>query len=287
MSDLSKTMSRHRRGTILYRVLGVLIVLPPVIIICVEYVYPFLISFVSSLHFKDGISLGNYIYAFTVYGRDILYTIYVSVLSLICVMLIAIFLGGYLTIKANRLMEFMFKIPLFIPFVVVGHAMRTFLAPKGLLNSMLSLIGLVNLENPPNYIYGAVGIVVSLTWKQMAFALLLVMSAFRSVDDSFLEAARNFGASTFRQIVDFLLPLSKGSLGVAAILIVTSFLQNFSVVMMMGNSGGAKHLMIDIFHIINYLQDMPLANALGVISYLLALGAAIIYLKEGLKKDAK
>jgi hypothetical protein len=31
---------------------------------------------------------------------------------------------------------------------------------------------------------------------------------------------------------------------------------------------------------------MPLANAMGVISYLFALGAAIIYLKQGLKKDA-
>jgi hypothetical protein len=44
--------------------------------------------------------------------------------------------------------------------------------------------------------------------------------------------------------------------------------------------------MIDIYHSITYLQDFPLANALGVISYLLALGAAVIYLKEGLKKDA-
>jgi ABC-type Fe3+ transport system permease subunit len=287
MSDITKTMSRYRVEKTFYIVLGILIVLPPVLVISVEYIYPFLLSFISSLHVKESLSLGNYAYAFRVYGRDIVFTVYVSLLSLICVMLVAVFLGGYLTIKANRIIEFLFKIPLFIPFVVVGHAMRTFLAPKGLLNSMLSQIGLVNLDNPPNFIYGAAGIVISLTWKQMAFALLLVMSAFRSVDESFLEAARNFGASTFRQIVDFLLPLSRGSLGVASILIITSFLQNFSVVMMMGNSGGAKHIMVDIYHSITYLQDFPLANAMGVISYLLALGAAVIYLKEGLRKDGK
>lgn len=270
-----------------YLFLGLIIVLPPVFIISVEYVYPFILSFISSLNYKDAFSFGNYAYAFKVYGKDIFFTVYVSVLSLVCVMTIAIFLGGYLTIKSNRIIEFMFKIPLFIPFVVVGHAMRTFLAPKGLLNSIISLTGLINMESPPNFIYGAPGIVISLTWKQTAFALLLVMSAFRSVDYSFLEAARNFGASTFRQITDFLLPLSKGSLGVASILIATSFLQNFSVVMMMGDSGKAKHLMVDIYHTITYLQDMPLANAMGVISYLLALGAAVIYLRQGLKKDAK
>jgi ABC-type Fe3+ transport system permease subunit len=272
-------------GKIIYRMLGALIVLPPVILICIEYVYPFILSFISSMQYQDGVSFGNYTYAFKVYGRDIFFTIYVSFLSLTFVMLIALFLGGYLTIKSNRIIEFLFKIPLFIPFVVVGHAMRTFLAPKGLLNSLLSQIHIVNLDDPPNFIYGAAGIVVSLAWKQMAFALLLVMSAFRSVDQSYLEAARNFGASTYKQITDFLLPISRGNISVTSILVVSSFLQNFSVVMMMGNGGGAKHIMLDIYHSINYLNDMPLANALGVISYLLALGAAVIYLREGLKKD--
>jgi ABC-type Fe3+ transport system permease subunit len=201
-------------------------------------------------------------------------------------MMIAVFAGGWLIVHKNRLIEFLFKIPLFIPCVVVGHAMRTFLAPKGLLNSMLSQIGLVDLNNPPNIIYGALGIVLSLTWKQTAFAMLLVMGAYRSVDRSYLEAARNFGASALQQITGILLPLSKGSIGVASVLIFSSFLQNFSTVMMMGNSGGNKHIMVDIYHIINYLNDLPLANALGVISYLLALGSAILYLREGMKKDA-
>jgi ABC-type Fe3+ transport system permease subunit len=284
--DLAQIMKKSRIRKIWYLVLGTIIVLPPVVIISVEYVHPFILSFISTLHYKGTISFGNYAYTVRIYGKDILFTMYVSAMSLVCVMTIAILLGGYLTIKSNRIIEFLFKIPLFIPFVVVGHAMRTFLAPKGLLNSLVSLTGLINMDNPPDFIYGAPGIIISLTWKQTAFALLLVMSAFRSVDHSFLEAARNFGASTFRQITDFLLPLSKGSLGVASILIVTSFLQNFSVVMMMGNSGKARHLMVDIYHTITYLQDMPLANAMGVISYLFALGAAIIYLKQGLKKNA-
>jgi len=261
------------------------IVIVPVILVCVIYVYPFLRSFESSLRYKDALSLYNYKYAMRVYGGDILFTIYVSVLSLFFVMLIAVFVGGILVIRGNRVIEFFFKMPLFIPFVVVGHAMRTFLAPRGLLNSMLSQIGLVDMNNPPNIIFGALGIIISLTWKQMAFALLLVMAAFRSVDRSYLEAARNFGAGTFRLITGILLPLSKGSIGVAAVLIFSSFLQNFSVVMMMGNAGGSKHIMVNIYNIINYLNDMPLANALGVISYLLALGAAIIYFKEGMKKN--
>lgn len=262
------------------------IIAVPLFLVCVEYIYPFILSFINSLQYKGSASLGNYAYALRVYGRDVLFTVYVSLLSLVCVMAIAIFAGGWLVIHKNRPLEFLFKVPLFIPFVVVGHAMRTFLAPHGLLNTLLSLTGLIDLDNPPNIIYGALGIVISLSWKQTAFALLLVMAAFQSVDKSYLEAARNFGANTWRQVTGFLLPLARGSIGVAAVLIFSSFLQNFSVVMMMGDNGKDKHMMVDIYSIINYQNNLPLANALGVISYVFALGAAIIYLREGMRKDA-
>jgi putative spermidine/putrescine transport system permease protein len=260
------------------------VVLPPVALVCVEYVYPFLLSLQSSFQ-KDGrTSAANYAYALSVYGQDVLFTVYVCFLSLALVLFLSVVIGGFLTLHRNRFLEFVFKIPLFIPFVVVGHAMRTYLAPKGLLDSLLSQIGVIDINNPPNFIYGAVGIVIALTWKQLSFALLLVMSAFQSVDRSYLEASRILGAGTFRQIRDFLIPLSKSSIGVTAVLLLTSFLQNFSVVMMMGDSGGSQHIMVDIYSIITYLNDLPLANALGVISYLLALGPAILYLTEGMKQ---
>ena len=203
--------------------------------------------------------------------------------SLAVVLAVSIIVGGYLSLNKNPFIEFMFKLPLFIPFVVVGHAMRTFLAPKGILNSLLSMIGLINIDSPPEYAYGPIGTIIALSWKQSAFALLLIMSAFQSVDKSFLEAARNLGASKFRQIREILLPLSLGSIAVSSVLIFTSFLQNFSVVMMMGSGRGARHIMVDIYQQINYLNNMGVANALGSVSYLLALGAAVVYLRKAVK----
>jgi len=287
MVKLEKLSKRQELGAkIGHYFLIALIIAIPVTLVTITYIVPFFRSFAVSFEYRDGISLGNYARVFDVYFGDIIFTIFVSVMSLVCVMTIAVFVGGWLTICSNRIVEFLFKIPLFVPWVVVGHAMRTFLAPRGLLNSMLSQIGIVDITNPPNIIFGAPGIIISLTWKQMAFALLLMMAAFRSVDRSYLEAARNYGASTFRQITGILFPLSRGAIGVTSVLILTSFLQNFSVVMMMGNAGGSRHIMINIFNIMTHMNDLPLANALGVVSYILALGAAIIYLKAGFKKNA-
>lgn len=285
MDNINVMVKLQDRKRFFYVLLGVMIILPAVILVLIVYVYPFIQSFISSFQLEGTFSFENYKYVSKIYLYDVFYTIIISVVSLLCVMLIAIIIGGYLTIGKNKVIEFMFKIPLFIPFVVVGHAIRTFLAPKGILNSLLSQIGLVNIDNPPDFIYGFTGTIIALTWKQMAFALLLTMGAFESVDKSFLEAARNFGASGFKQIKDILLPLSWGSIGVSVVLIYTSFLQNFSVVMMMGKGNGPQHLMIDIYHRITYLNDYGVANALGVISYILAMGAAIIYLRKVLRND--
>lgn len=58
----------------------------------------------------------------------------------------------------------------------------------------------------------------------------------------------------------------------------TSMMASFSIPLMMGRGGGLQMVMIDVYYQITY-QDMGVANALGVISYLLASGAALYYLK--------
>lgn len=280
LSPVSQAERRQSSKELLYKLLGAVIVLPAVLLILTEYVYPFIQSFITSLQVDGQFTWENYSYIFRIYGQDILYTIFVSAASLVVVLVVSIIVGGYLSLNENPFIEFMFKLPLFIPFVVVGHAMRTFLAPKGIVNSLLSLIGLINIDSPPEFAYGPIGTIIALSWKQIAFALLLIMSAFQSVDKSYLEAARNLGASKFRQIREILLPLSFGSIAVSSVLIFTSFLQNFSVVMMMGSGEGARHIMVDIYQQINYLNNMGVANALGSVSYLLALGAAVVYLRK-------
>lgn len=264
---------------------GMLILIPPVLIVVIVFLVPFISSFISSFQ-RDGVfSLENYNVIRKLYVGDILYTIGISVGSLLLILLITVIVGGFLRIKNNHFVEFLFKVPLFVPFVVVGHAMRVFLAPKGILNLLLSQVGLVDISNPPGYAFGSSGIIIALTWKNMALALLLVMGAFRSVDESYLEAARNFGASTVKQIKDILLPMSLSSIGVSSILIFTSIMASFSIPVMIGSGEGPQMLMIDVYYRIVYQNDLGVANALGVVSYLAASFAAYYYLKKVLKND--
>ncbi len=108
------------------------------------------------------------------------------------------------------------------------------------------------MSDPPSIAFGWIGIAVSLIWKNLALAVLLVLGAYRSVDETFLEAARNFGASSFRQIKDILLPMSKASLAVAGAFMFTSMLASFSVPLMIGSGEPPQMVMIDVFYRINY-----------------------------------
>jgi putative spermidine/putrescine transport system permease protein len=268
------------------RLACLIIALPPIGIVVWLFFIPFLSSAHLSLLREGEWSLRNYYLVWRLYRYDVLYTLWIAAASLAAVLGIAVFLCGYLRLYANRPVEFLFKIPLFIPFVVVGHAMRVLLAPKGTLNAVLSQVGLINFSDPPSIAFGWIGIAVSLVWKNLALAVLLVLGAYRSVDETFLEAARNFGASGFRQIKDILLPMSRASIAVAGAFMFTSMLASFSVPLMIGSGEPPQMVMIDVFYRINYQGDYGTANALGVVSYLLAMGVAGYYLRTITQKGS-
>ena len=84
-------------------------------------------------------------------------------------------------LRAFGPVEFLLKVPLFVPFVVVGHALRVFWSPY-----------------VPGFSSSWAGIALALAWKHLGLAALLLLGAFRGVDESYLEAARQFGAGTGR-----------------------------------------------------------------------------------------
>jgi putative spermidine/putrescine transport system permease protein len=154
-------------------------------------------------------------------------------------------------------------VPLFVPFVVVGHALRVFVAPYA-----------------PGLASTWAGIALALAWKHLGLAALLLLGAFRGVDESYLEAARDVGAGGGRLTRDILVPMAAPAIGVSAILIFSSMLASFSIPLMMGRGSGAQMLMIDVYYRFGQHGDFATASALGVVAYLLAMGAALVYVRR-------
>jgi ABC-type Fe3+ transport system permease subunit len=57
-------------------------------------------------------------------------------------------------------------------------------------------------------------------------------------------------------------------------------LASFSIPLMMGKGSGPQMLMIDVYYRFGQHGDYATAGALGVVSYLMASGAAFVYLRN-------
>src|SRR4030042_1127064 len=111
--------------------------------------------------------------------------------------LVAGAIAGYLTLGENpravAILRWLYRWPLFIPFVVTGQVMRTFLAKNGMLNHVLIGSGLIDPLAAQSLLDWR-GIVIAFVWKQAPFVTLLVAGAMASLDRQHIEAARNPGA---------------------------------------------------------------------------------------------
>ena len=87
-----------------------------------------------------------------------------------------------------------------------------------------------------------------------------------------------------RVLVELALPQVMPQLLVALVLSFVTMLSVLSVPMMVAGSQPTM-LTVDMAFRINAYGDYATANALGVITYLISAGAAIIYLKRGMAKE--
>lgn len=267
------------------RSLALLLVAPALIMVAAMFVYPFLMSVASAFTGPDGFpSIANFAKAFELYSGDILFTILVVALSTVLIALVSISIAGALTLGETPWLiaglKALYRWPLFIPFIVAAQCMRTFLAKNGLMNNSLGALGILDPANAQSFLDWR-GIIITFVWKQSPFVTLLLAGSMASLDRATIEAARNLGASRLRALVEVVLPQVLPTLMVGLILSFVTMLSVLSVPMMVAGSQPTM-ITVDMAFRINSYSDYPVANALGVISYLLTAVAAWAYLRHNL-----
>jgi putative spermidine/putrescine transport system permease protein len=269
-------------------VLGLALVAPALATVALFFLYPLVYSFVSAFEAPDGWGLGNFRKAVELYRNDIVFTVLIVGLSTILVGFASIAIGGYLTLGENpravAVLKWLYRWPLFIPFVVAGQLMRTFLAKNGMLNNGLVASGLLTPADTVSFLDWR-GIVITFVWKQTPFVALLVAGAMASLDRSMFEAARNLGASRFRILWEIVVPQVKASLTVGLTLSFVTMMSVLSVPLMI-NAQTPTTITANMAFRINAYGDYGVANALGVISILLTSLVAWLYLRQASRDKA-
>lgn len=271
------------------RQLALLLIAPGLALVAALFLYPLLFSLVSAFTGPNGgFSLQAFGKAFELYSGDILFTIVIVVSSCMLTALAAVAIAGTLTLGESPwlvvTLRALYRWPLFIPFIVAAQCMRTFLAKNGLMNNTFVSLGLMEPLQAASYLDWR-GIIITFVWKQTPFVALLLAGALASLDRATLEAGRNLGASRIRVLIELALPQVMPTLLVALVLSFVTMLSVLSVPMMVAGSQPTM-LTVDMAFRINAYGDYATANALGVITYLISAGAAILYLRHGMAKES-
>jgi putative spermidine/putrescine transport system permease protein len=269
------------------RLISLALVAPALAILLALFVYPLGFSLVTAFEGEAGAwTVGNFTKAFDFYWRDIGFTVLIVGLSTLLIGGFAIAIGGFLTLAENpravAALRWLYRWPLFIPFVVAGQLMRTFLAKNGMMNNALVELGLLGPLQADSYLDWR-GIVVTFVWKQTPFVALLVAGAMAALDRATIEAARNLGAGRLRVLLEIVLPQVRQTLVVGLILSFVIMMSVLSVPLMI-NAQSPTMLTVDMAFRINAYGDYGVANALGFVSYLMTGMVAWVYLRQGVKE---
>jgi ABC-type spermidine/putrescine transport system permease subunit I len=259
------------------------LVVPALAVIAAFFVLPLALSVVLAFRGKDGgFTLEHFAKAWDLYSTDLMFTVVIVALSTFLIAIIAIAIAGYLTLgghpRAVAILRWLYRWPLFIPFIVTGQIMRTFLAKNGMLNHVLIGAGLIEPLQAQSLLDWR-GIVVAFVWKQTPFVTLLLAGAMASLDVQHIEAARNLGARKIRVLGDIVLPQVGGTLLVGLVLSFVTMLSVLSVPLMI-NPNSPTMLTVDVAYRISTHSDYAVANALCLMSLVVASVAAAIYLRH-------
>jgi len=267
------------------KLVPLLLVVPAIAMVLALFVYPLGYSLVSAFTDRQGQpGFGNFTKTFALYGTDVVFTLVIVAVSTGLSGVLAAAIGGYLVLgrhpAAVSALKWLYRWPLFVPFIVAAQCMRTFLAKNGMLDNTLDALGLVDVGTLAGLLDWR-GIIVTFVWKETPFVALLVAGAMASLDRSGIEAARNLGAGDVRILCGIVVPQVAGVFTVGLVLAFVTMMSVLSVPLML--SGGSPTMItVDMAFRVNSYGDYGVANALGLISYLIAGAAGWAYIRRNL-----
>jgi spermidine/putrescine transport system permease protein len=162
----------------------------------------------------------NYVAAITEYGDVLVHTLVIGLVIATVTTILAYAFAFAIRFRAGRFGDALLLltlITLFGGYLVKIYAWKSILGRDGIINGVLRGLGVI--EEPLSFfIYSANGVIITLTYFLLPFAVLPIYGSMRAIPDSLIEAARDLGAGAFRASCDIVLPMSERGLAAAFLL---------------------------------------------------------------------
>lgn len=154
--------------------------------------------------------------------------------TLICLLLsypLAMILNN-MKIKEHSFVVFLFVLPMWMNFMLRILAWQMLLSNNGIINSLLKTLGFsgINLMNTPT------AVVFGMVYDYLPFMILPIYNTITKIDHSYIEAAKDLGAKSYRVFLRVILPLSIPGIISGITMVFLPSMTNYVVLDMMYNS---------------------------------------------------
>ena len=264
---------------------------PLLILLIVFYLYPLIRLFPESFLFEGQFSWEHYDHFFRapIYSMVLIRTIKIAVyVTILCFLIgypVAYFLANLKSQRICNLLMICILLPFFTSILVRSYAWIVLFQTKGLINSFLLSIGLI--DKPLALLYNEFAVLVGMTHIMLPFMVLPVFSVLKNIDPNLLRAARNLGANAIRAFALITFPLSLPGVGAG---VMFTFILSLGFFITPAMLGGPKTLLIStrIEQQINRLINWDFAGAISVILLVATIILVIVFDKiVGLDKIYK
>jgi multiple sugar transport system permease protein len=271
---------------------------PLLAIVTLFYVYPAFevlrFSFTNSNLLQE-----NYDYTLRTYARTlgdpVLYeVIRTTAIFVLASVVLQLALGLLIAVAANRArrrrlpgMVFMRSVILsawVMPGVVIGIVWAIVLneASYGLMNLLLSTVGISSVAWLSNPDTALVSIIIANVWRGTAFSMILQYAGLQSIPDELYEAAEVDGAGALQSFWYITIPQLKPIILINIILITISTLNTFDMILALTGGGPGRATEVIVLHTYNVIfGQFSLAGGavLAVIMLAISLGLTLGYRK--------
>ncbi len=202
----------------------------------------------------------------------LLFTFYQALLSTLLTFLLglpAAYLFARFDLRGKPLLRALTAIPFMLPTVVVAAGFNALLGPNGWLSFLFPL-------STFQFTGTLTAILLAHVFYNTTIVIRIVGNALTQLDPRLEQAARTLGADTLRVWRDVTLPLLRGPLMAAGLLVFLFDFTSFGVILLLGGAQFST-LEVEIYIQALHLLNLPVAALLSLIQLICTLAFSILY----------
>ncbi len=176
------------------------------------------------------------------YAKVLMHSFYMAIIATLLCLIIGYpfaYIVAKMPEKWRPFMLFLVIVPFWTNSLIRTYGLKVVLGTQGILNKSLMAMDII--DKPLRLMYTETAVMIGLVYILLPFMILPLYSAIEKLDNTYIEAAKDLGASKLQTITKVILPLTMPGIIGGCLLVLLPALGMFYISDLLG---GAKNLLI-------------------------------------------